>query len=234
MNTNPTSYSIAESAVRVQCRFNRILPSLPVPGTPHFPLLRDRFSPRGLRTSAIELETPNSKLSDVVLRFGLLGDELQVTFRLDQVELVFSSRAALTVQSVDELLQDVLAILDDIEDGLRFAEVRVVFFAHVRDGDSAWDRVRSRFKPSLEGWRSRSIQAEVAPRESFAFSSILCSLEASIRYPNALFIQWEGNLRPPSEIQGLLGQGALELAQALSLLLGQGGAGASAIIDPKP
>ena len=88
-------YTVEHSSLNFKWTFQRMLPSLPGPGTPAFAELCKGLHPYGITPSKVVIETPSSRLGDVFVSIGLLDNRLGVRFTSAALELY-----------LDELLVD--------------------------------------------------------------------------------------------------------------------------------
>jgi len=88
-------YIVEQSSLTYKWTFQRMLPSLPGPGTPAFAELCKELHPYGISPSRVTVDTPSIRLSDVTVGIGLLDNRVALRLTSSAFELW-----------LDELLED--------------------------------------------------------------------------------------------------------------------------------
>ena len=83
MNT----YVVERSSVEARWTFDRMLPSLPGPGTPAFAKLTRALHPYGITPFGVSVDAPSSRMGDVVLTIVLLEKRLELRLTAASFEL---------------------------------------------------------------------------------------------------------------------------------------------------
>jgi hypothetical protein len=112
-------YVIEHTSIESQLTFARMLPSLPGPGTPAFAVLAKALHPFGISPSGITVDTPTSRMSDVVLSIVLLDKRVGIRITAASLELLVTG---LFVDDDSSLI----TILNSIFDALRSVEPEAV------------------------------------------------------------------------------------------------------------
>lgn len=81
-------YVIEHTSIESQLTFARMLPSLPGPGTPAFAKLAKSLHPFGISPSGVTVDTPSSRMSDVVLSIVLLDKRVGIRMTAASLELL--------------------------------------------------------------------------------------------------------------------------------------------------
>lgn len=83
-------YTVEHSSLTFKWTFNRMLPSLPGPGTPAFAELCKGLHPYGMTPSRVVVDAPSTRLGDVSVSIGLLENRLAVRLTASTLELLIN------------------------------------------------------------------------------------------------------------------------------------------------
>lgn len=122
-----------QSSLTFKWTFNRMMPSLPTPGTTAFATLCRALQPYGISPSGISLQAPTNWLSDVSLRISLLEAEraiLQITYGGFEIFINYLSHGddAVTL----EMLKIIFEALIEIDNDAISGNAKIVLNAHLR------------------------------------------------------------------------------------------------------
>lgn len=81
-------YVVERSSIEAKWTFNRMLPSLPGPGTPPFAKLAKELHPFGLTPDDVSVDAPSSRMGDVVLSIVLLERRVALRITAAFLELI--------------------------------------------------------------------------------------------------------------------------------------------------
>ena len=104
-----------QTSVSATWKFEKMLPSLPVPNTPAFSILRRDLMPYGLAPSGITIETPTNRLGDVGMGISLLNNRLALRISYSDFELVMNSVGSddgPKIAAVADVLLEAFRVLD--------------------------------------------------------------------------------------------------------------------------
>ena len=186
-------YVIEHTSIESQLTFARMLPSLPGPGTSAFAKLVKALHPFGISPSGVTVDTPSSRMSDVVLSIVLLDKRVGIRITAASLELLVNGLFADDDNSL-------ITIVDSVFDALRSIDEESV-------AGAVSHRVTSHFKLTNEnaleflakhqvsntldaGLVVDAIAYKVNRRESDSIhaSEIRFVLAKSLLYKNALFV----------------------------------------------
>src|SRR6266480_1562447 len=80
-------YTVEQSSLDFKWTFQRMLPSLPGPGSPAFAELCKGLHPYGIAPSAVTVDSPSARLGDLILSIGLLSGRVTVRFSSATLEI---------------------------------------------------------------------------------------------------------------------------------------------------
>jgi len=112
-------YVIEHTSIESHLTFARMLPSLPGPGTPAFATLAKALHPFGISPSGVTVDTPSSRMSDVVLGIVLLDKRVGIRITAASLELLVNG---LFVDDDNSLI----TIVDSVFDALRSVDADAV------------------------------------------------------------------------------------------------------------
>ncbi len=185
-------YSVEHSSVECRWIFNRMLPSLPGPGTPAFATLVKGLQKFGIDPSGITVDAPSSRMSEVVLGIVLMDKRVAVriaasSFDLYVSPLYFGDEAALM-----EIGQLVLNAVREIDTEADQAEARIRTSSHFSliDADAAkfLDYHLKLTAPNQALIPDAIAYKVTAPAETHA-SGLRVVFSPSIAYSNAIFVE---------------------------------------------
>ncbi len=124
--------TVEQSTIVYRGVFERMLPSLPTPGTTAFASLTKLFSPHGLSAAGIELEAPTGVLNDVVLTFSLLNDRLKLKLSYGWFEFLVTNLYEGDEPALVEIASQLITALREIDGQLRQGYGRYRCYAHIK------------------------------------------------------------------------------------------------------
>lgn len=218
MDGHMQQISVVASSITCQWRFAEVLPSLPAPGTPLFPQFWKTLKPFGLSAEGYSLETPTSRLSDVLLRLGLLNGRAQARLAYEWFEVSAEQPGMRMTSELVTISNKILSILSHSERSaaisarahcaLQGADVEEFLAAHVRSSQASAEPdfgslIPDGFAYNLTGNKDKLLRLVISK---------------SIVHYNSLFIEVNGEYALPLEPQALAVRFAKDSGRLLELV----------------
>lgn len=125
-------YTIEKSSLNYRMSFNRMLGSLPVPGTPAFSTLSRGLAPFDLRPTGVMVEAPSSRLADVSLGISLLKGIVELRFSYGEFSVVVSELYEEDIPTLVAIGQVALNAILQAEADAEPASAKVELDAHLK------------------------------------------------------------------------------------------------------
>jgi hypothetical protein len=124
-------YEIEQTSLTFIWTFDRMLPSLPAPGTPAFAILCKLLHPYGLTSSKITGDAPTSRLSDTVIRIILLDNRLGIKIKFNSVEVFCDDLFEGDEKLLLEIVNSLFAALREIDEEVLQGKVQIRISTHL-------------------------------------------------------------------------------------------------------
>ncbi|MBI4908392.1 MAG: hypothetical protein HY820_32505 [Acidobacteria bacterium] len=183
----PFQATIALSSVESQWLSPSVLPELPLPGTKSFATVLKVLSPYGPDASRITVETPSNRLSDVEVRFGLRGGNIQASllysgFRIQVAP--FENAYEKDLRELSARLFDAISSPDLLPPGGRF---QIRFQCHLTlSGATADDYLSERVSGS--SMKPEGCSYQFVPPATSGLQIARVIFEKSSRVPAGLYV----------------------------------------------
>lgn len=212
-------YIVERTSIESQWVFERMLPSLPGPGTTAFATLVRDLHPFGLKPSEVIVDTPTTRLGDVAIILTLLDRRLTVRitaagFEVNVQGLAFGDEEPIA-GIAEAILKAVKAIDADAERGLVKVrtsshltikpDVKAFLDQHLVSGADA-----AELRPDVVIYRVES--------EQLAGNDVRAVIAQSLVYPSAIFLDLNLNYSAPVALLDLVSRVGQDFDFIMSLL----------------
>lgn len=184
-------YIVEHTSIESQLTFDRMLPSLPGPGTPAFATLVKALHPFGISPSGVTVDAPSSILGDVVLVISLLEKRVAVRITAASLELLVSGLIVGDESGLVTIVDSILEALRTVDSEFLPGNVTHRIASHLRlQGTEIDEFLMEHQVPSVAavGLVADAIAYKVSPREGIHAPEIRFVLAKSVVHKNALFI----------------------------------------------
>lgn len=209
---------IVASSISCRWQFDNVLTNLPAPGSPSFEQLWKKLEPHGISADGYSLETPTTRLSDVLIKIGLSRGRILASVSYEWFEL----RAEPLWKGFEF---DLIAISNEILSILKKAANRILVTARAHSqlkGVGPESYLAGHLKAS-----GNSSGTEFGPliADGFAYNLVghnsqvyRVAVSKSLVYPNALFLELYCEYVPPSEPQAIAARFSEDSQRILNLI----------------
>jgi hypothetical protein len=191
-------YDIEQTSLTFVWTFNRMLPSLPTPGTSAFATLCKKLHPFGLTSSKITGDAPTSRLSDVVIGIVLLENRLGIKIKFNSVEVFLDDLFAGDENVLIEIVEILFSALQEIDEDSTQGTPQIRLASHLGFEPKENLTVLSEHLTSLGGQSNLIPEAaiyQVKPEDDSLAKTLRVFISNSIIYQDALFVEMSGDYK---------------------------------------
>lgn len=124
-------YIVERTSIESQWIFERMLPSLPGPGTPAFATLVKDLHPFGLKPSEVIVDTPTTRLGDVAIVLTLLDRRLTIRIAASGFEVNVQGVYDGDEESITVIAEAILRAVKAIDSDAERAQIKVRVSSHL-------------------------------------------------------------------------------------------------------
>lgn len=214
-------FTVLASSLTSRWTLDRILPSLPSPGTQGFLRLCNDLKPHGFTTRGYLAESPTGRLSDVVLTISLLQEKVKLRISYEWFELTTDALYQDEIDQLVSIVGKVITVLKEVDPEMRLSRALVNIREHV---SLATGKVDQFLADHLKWNRGLTEFNQLIP-DAFAYNLTDGSTEVeritvarSLIYKDALFVDVYCDYPPPGDPQQLADRFARDYGRILGLV----------------
>ncbi|MEJ7578667.1 MAG: hypothetical protein WKF74_16845 [Pyrinomonadaceae bacterium] len=184
-------FYIEEASINFRAFFNRMLSSLPVPGTSAFATLCKRLHPYGMSPSGIELEAPTAKLSDVTMIISLLQERLMLRMTYGWFEVFVRDVGEDELSSILTVIQVSRDVSLEVDNEVTIEKCTVGVTSHlILPSYNSQDYINEylHLNPDSQGLVPEAFSYNVSLKSSANIQDARVVVAKSAKYEGALFI----------------------------------------------
>lgn len=185
-------YIVERSSVEARWTFNRMLPSLPGPGTPAFAKLVKSLHPYGINPLGVSVEAPTSSLGDVVLGIALLEKRVALRITAASFELLVHELLEGDDANLVNIADLVLDAIREVDSEIDEINVKYRISSHLSLPSSGIDEFLQQHQvpnASRLGLVTDAVAYNVRKLDKFHSAEVRFVITKSIAYNNALFLE---------------------------------------------
>lgn len=193
-------YTVEQSSLNFTWTFERMLPSLPGPGSPAFAELCKGLHPFGITPTTVTVDAPSTRLADLNLGIGLLNN--RVTARISSVALELVVRELLVgdEEKLIPITEQLFVALKEIDPDVVQGHAALRTYSHLKMAPGEYELLlheHTRVLEGTSGFAPYAIIYDVKPEPDSKATELKVTIAKSLAYADSLFLDITANYIGP-------------------------------------
>ncbi len=183
-------YTVQRSSLNFTWTFDRMLPSLPGPGSPAFAELCKGLHLYGMIPSMVTVDTPTIRFGDLNVGIGLLDNRVTVRFTSAAIEIFVNELLVGDEEKFISIADLVFAAVRAIDPDATQGKAALRAYSHLKLPPGEVDRMleeHSNYTQHVPAFIPDAVVYKVSLEESRA-KQLRVAIAKSLAYPDAVFI----------------------------------------------
>ena len=216
-------YTVEQSSLNFKWTFQRMLPSLPGPGSPAFVELCKGLHPFGINPSTVTVDAPSSRLADLNLGIGLLDNRVIVRINSVGLELIVRDLLVGDEEKLIPITDLVFIALKAIDADVIQGQATLRTYSHLKLAPGEYDlllREHVGFPERAPAFSPHAVIYNVQPEADSRAKEITVTIAKSLAHIDSLFLDisadYDGPI-PPSELAEQMNLNGERIVEMLGL-----------------
>lgn len=184
-------YTVEQSSLNFKWTFERMLPSLPGPGSPAFAQLSKALHEYGITPSTVTLDAPSIRLADLTLGIGLLNNRAIVKISSGALELFVRELLVGDEEKLIPITEHLFTALKEIDSDVVQGQASLRTYSHLKMPPGEYALLLREHINLSEGnspFAPEAIIYNVRPEQDSKAKEIKVTIAKSLAYEDSLFL----------------------------------------------
>lgn len=184
-------YTVEQSSLDFKWTFERMLPSLPGPGSPAFAELCKALHPYGITPTTVTVDAPSIRLADLNLGIGLLNNRVIVKISSVALELIVRELLVGDEEKLIPITEQLFAALKEIDADVVQGHASLRAYSHLKMAPGEYElllREHTRLSEGTSAFAPYAIIYDVKPEPDSKAKELKVTIAKSLAYQDSLFL----------------------------------------------
>ena len=184
-------YTVEQSSLNFKWTFQRMLPSLPGPGSPAFVELCKGLHPYGINPSTVTVDAPSSRLADLTLGIVLLDNRVIVRINSAALELIVRDLLVGDEEKLIPITELLFIAVQAIDADAIQGQATLRTYSHLKLAPGEYDlllREHVRFPEGAPTFSPHAVIYNVQPQGDSRAKEITITIAKSLAHLDSLFL----------------------------------------------
>jgi hypothetical protein len=196
-------YTVEQSSLNFKWSFERMLPSLPGPGSPAFAELCKGLQPYDMTPSRVTVDSPSTRLGDLFVAIALLDNRLTIRFTSAGLELFVSELLVRDEEKLIPITDLVFKALVTIDEDAVKGKASFRAYSHLKIAPGEPDvilREHTKFPDTVPAFVPDAAVYKVDLGQDSKAQDLRVGIAKSLAYADAVFVdisaEYDGPINP--------------------------------------
>lgn len=184
-------YTVEKSSLNFTWTFERMIPSLPGPGSPPFAKLCKGLHPYGISPNSVTVDAPSIRLADLNLSIGLLNNRVSVKISSVALEIFVRDLLVGDEETLIPITEQLFAALTEIDGDVVQGRATLRPYSHLKMAPGEYAvllREHAGLSQGSSAFVPEAIIYDVRPEPDSRAKELKVTIAKSLAYEDCLFL----------------------------------------------